>query len=517
MNRILRQWTLPVIWIALIVSACSPSISPTPVSSIATQSAGTATAGTPSLKTPVLLPSPTTLSTPITLTSATVPLPSPTIRQSTPSSTPASEYPIVEADRTSVEVSPEITDWLQNNSLILSTIQPGDNMTDLAPLKEIIGDADVVILGESTHGAHEFFEIKHRLFRFLAEDMGFTVLAVEDGLSPSLNINQWVHGGSNDLQSAIANMQWNISTSEMVDLIEWMRDYNVTREVEGQLSYYGFDLADPHLDLEAVRAYIRKVDPNSIEKFNSWFACMPVYSSAIAAYRAQSAEEKDSCRNNLMEAYNYILAQRSSYEILSSPKDWAYALRITHNLLQVERSYSLQDRTEFNSLRQQYMVDNISWIVSQVEVNERIVLWTHNGHGSELDRDLSALENLDVVSFGLTFYEGEFLAFGRDQQGQLDGQLLPRRAFLPPSDSYEHYFQSAGIPRFILNLQSISPRSEATEWLYQHHALRAVGCCYNYEDPDFHFSYRPILSEEFDLVIFIDQVSPSHVLGNVSP
>jgi erythromycin esterase-like protein len=49
----------------------------------------------------------------------------------------------------------------------------------LEPLKGIIGKASVVGLGESIHTSGGFYRMKHRVFRFLVEKMGFRAFAIE--------------------------------------------------------------------------------------------------------------------------------------------------------------------------------------------------------------------------------------------------------------------------------------------------------------------------------------------------
>lgn len=506
------RWILLLLWSALAVIACSsavPSATPAIVSLTATQrielplSVSTSTATNTILATHSPPPSFTAVPA-FTNTPAAPPSPVRTpivARETTPTFSPTPELV--------PSVAPEIVTWLQGNAIPLSTTHPNSDSTDLMPLREIIGDARVVALGEATHGTHEFLEMKHRLFRFLVEEMGFTVLAVEDSFTSSYAVNKWIHGSSGEPQEALAAMGWNIRTNEVVDLIRWMRDYNSTREPQSQLSFYSFDLGNGDKDLEVVRAYIRKVDPGAMYLFNAWYVCMPVDGSTLSAYRAKPEEEQASCRNNLTEAHNYLLAQRSSYEAASSPKEWAYILQTAQTILQNEAIYSLQDESQYSALRQQYMADNASWILNQAEPGEKIVLWAHNGHVRHLDQDLTDLQGLDVVSVGFTFYDGEFMAYGYDQNRRLDGQLIPRHAPLPPPDSYEHYFQSAGLPSFILDLQEVPAGSEATDWLHQSLALRSVGCCFYYEKPETHHSYMPILAEEFDLIVFLEQTSPS--------
>lgn len=94
---------------------------------------------------------------------------------STSSSTPAPK-PTIRPDK----LDEAVVAWLRERAIPFDTSEPVDNYSDLMPLKQIIGDARIVALGEATHGTHEFFTMKHRILRFLVEQMGFSVFGIED-------------------------------------------------------------------------------------------------------------------------------------------------------------------------------------------------------------------------------------------------------------------------------------------------------------------------------------------------
>lgn len=72
--------------------------------------------------------------------------------------------------------------WLRDNASLLRTLDPDDHdFSDLQPLRDIVGEARVVAIGESTHRAHEVYQIRHRLARFLLTRMGFTASVMESG------------------------------------------------------------------------------------------------------------------------------------------------------------------------------------------------------------------------------------------------------------------------------------------------------------------------------------------------
>jgi hypothetical protein len=73
--------------------------------------------------------------------------------------------------------------WLQKEAIRVRTVDPADeDFRDLEPLKKMIGDARIVMLGEISHGDGTTMLAKSRLVRFLHQQMDFDVLVFESGL-----------------------------------------------------------------------------------------------------------------------------------------------------------------------------------------------------------------------------------------------------------------------------------------------------------------------------------------------
>ena len=121
----------------------------------------------------------------------------------------------------------EVIDWMRAHAVPIATAEAGHGFADLAPLKQIIGDARIVSVGEATHGTREFFQLKHRLFEYLATELGFTIFAIEANWPESLAIDEYVQTGKGDPQKALDGIYfWTWNTEEVLDLIRWMRRYN---------------------------------------------------------------------------------------------------------------------------------------------------------------------------------------------------------------------------------------------------------------------------------------------------
>ena len=137
---------------------------------------------------------------------------------------------------------PSVQTWIRQNAHPLQTTEPGEANADLQPLKQMVGDAAIVGLGEANHGTHEFFTMKQRIFEFLVEQMGFTTLAFENGWDASRQIDNYILTGNGNLDTLMRNdlyAAW--QTEEVRNLIEWMRAYDADPAHATKVHFVGID------------------------------------------------------------------------------------------------------------------------------------------------------------------------------------------------------------------------------------------------------------------------------------
>ncbi len=170
--------------------------------------------------------------------------------------------------------------WIKEQAIPFKTVEADNGFVDLLPLKELIGDARIVSLGESTHGSREIFQMKHRLVEFLATEMGFTVFSIEASMPESYRVNDYVLRGTGDPKQLIAGMYfWTWNTEEVFEMVEWMRRFN--REKVGRIEFAGFDMQEPRVAMQNVIDFLEQEDAD-------------LYATAKQAYaKAQRATISD--------------------------------------------------------------------------------------------------------------------------------------------------------------------------------------------------------------------------------
>ena len=151
--------------------------------------------------------------------------------------------------------------WLKAHVIELKSVNAGTGFDDLRPLKDLIGPARIVALGEGTHGTREFFQMKHRLVEYLATELGFTIFAIEANLPEAYRVNDFVRTGEGEPRKLLAGMYfWTWNTQEVLDMILWMRAFNESGK--GHIEFTGFDMQTPDVAMQIAREYVARVEPD---------------------------------------------------------------------------------------------------------------------------------------------------------------------------------------------------------------------------------------------------------------
>jgi erythromycin esterase-like protein len=174
-----------------------------------------------------------------------------------------------------------VVEWIKAQAVPVKTVEAGHGFGDLAPLSPLLQDAEVVALGEDTHGTHEVFQMKHRMIEYLVSELGFSIFAIEANMPEAHRLNDYVLGGEGDVNALIKGMYfWTWTTKEVRDLVEWMRKFNAdpAHHAAGRhVEFTGFDMQIPDVAAKIAADFLAKYDqPSFLPKVE-------------AAYRAVSA------------------------------------------------------------------------------------------------------------------------------------------------------------------------------------------------------------------------------------
>lgn len=395
------------------------------------------------------------------------------------------------------EPSRDQLDWLRTNAIPLRTPDAGSGFDDLQPLKQIIGNARVVGLGEATHGTREFFRMKHRMVEFLATEMGFTIFSIEANMPEAYRVNDYVLRGRGDPKRLLAGMYfWTWNTQEVLDMIEWMREFNASGR--GRIQFTGNDMQTAPVAATIVREFVAKAEPSYLATVNA--AYQRVQSAAPLATNTQALLDihwdASWAAHGVRE---YFEANFDKYVAASTlaEADWALQnARIVEMAAYVKIGGGLH--------RDEMMAHNTRWILDR-NPGAKMALWAHNYHVSRLPGAqgswLSRFYGADYRNLGFAFHEGKYNAVSL-----ATGRLGPADAAPSFPGSVEYVFHQTGLLLFVLDLRKASA-TNAGSWLLSEQEFREIGAVVTDG-----FSARGTLTQDYDALIYFDQTTPSVLL-----
>ncbi|TVL90569.1 erythromycin esterase family protein [Streptomyces sp. SAJ15] len=401
----------------------------------------------------------------------------------------------------------------------LRSTEPSGPSSDLRPFGRMVGDAKVVGLGEATHGSHEFFAMKHRVFRYLVEQQGFRSFALEAPWSTGLRLNAYVLRGEGDPRRIMreefqdAYRFWN--NDEYLSLLRWMRAYNVAHPKD-PVQFMGddFGYAGPEL-YDRVTDYVREAHPALLPEFTELYRGLRPTTDVRAymtAYMAKPLDERREMAARTRRALDLLSARRPG----SGPAErarFAWAVRHATALDQTAQQYAFDfaDPTGVRDamlFRDRAMADNTAWW--QRQTGDRVLLSAHNAHVSYESYDAGSYPRMqgaflrdrlgsDYVSVGFTFDRGSFKATDPE------GKAISTHTVGPAAPgSNEHTLDRVRHRDYVVDLRSAPPAARA--WLATPRPTRAIGT--SYPEPDRSLALAP----SHDVLIHLREMRAAELL-----
>jgi len=396
---------------------------------------------------------------------------------------------------------------------------------DYDPLLEIIGDARLVLLGEASHGTHEFYRERAEITKWLITEKGFRAVAVEADWPDAYSVNRFVRGISDETESidALADFKrfpiWMWRNADVLDFVGWLREYNATIASTAKVGFYGLDLYSLHTSIEAVLRYLSKVDPEAATRASYRYSCFDHYGEDTQTYGyAAGFGLSKTCQDEVVTQLLELRRRAADYagrDGRVAEDEYFYTeqnARLVKNAEEYYRSM-FQDRVSSWNLRDRHMAETLEKLISYMGTTDRpakVVVWEHNSHlgdaratqmgdAGELNVGQLVREGYghDARLIGFTTYEGTVTA-----ASAWDSPAERKRVRPALADSYQALFHAIGLPRFLLSLRE---DSHAVSLLRQSRVQRAIGVIYLPEtERQSHYFYAR-LADQFDAVLHFDR------------
>src|SRR5437660_10809664 len=193
--------------------------------------------------------------------------------------------------------------------------------SDYDPLLKLIHEARFCLLGEATHGTHEFYRERAEITKRLIKEKGFIAVAVEADWPDAFRVNRYVRGLSDDRNAdeALSGFKrfptWMWRNTVVLDFVEWLRDYNSSLPTNvAKVGFYGLDLYSLYSSIEAVLGYLTKVDPAAAKRARYRYSCFEHFAEDTQAYGyAANLGLTESCDHEVVEQLIELRRQAADY------------------------------------------------------------------------------------------------------------------------------------------------------------------------------------------------------------
>lgn len=398
-------------------------------------------------------------------------------------------------------------------------------------LDELIGDARVVLIGESSHGTREFYEARAEITKWLIEEKRFNAVTAEADWPDAYRVNRYVRGLGADAtaEEALRGFErfpaWMWRNVVVRDFATWLRRHNQGRDPRHQCGFYGLDLYSLHSSMQEVIAYLDNVDRLAADRARRRYACFDHASAEgdgqaygfAAAFGAGLSCEKQAIEQLVEMQRNALEYARRDGLLAEDELFYAQQNAVTVRNAEVYYRAMFSGRVTSWNLRDRHMGQTLDALLTHLDKTRggdpsRIVVWAHNSHvGDARATEMGADGQLtlgqlarekygsDTRLIGFSTYSGTVTA-ASDWGGPAERKVV-RKAL---NGSIEELLHETGNPNFLVSPQLAK---EAAEPLSAVRLGRAIGVIYlpATERQSHYFHNRP--ADQFDAIIHIDHTS----------
>lgn len=409
------------------------------------------------------------------------------------------------------------------NDKIAKDFFPLENPKDLDPLMERIGNSKYVLLGEASHGTHEYYTWRAEISKRLIQEKGFSFIAVEGDWPDCYKINRWIKnlpGSGNSIKEVLNEFKrwptWMWANWEIAGFSEWLRKFNFDLAPQEKIGFYGLDVYSLWESLETLVNYLEKEDPETAVLAKEVADCFEPYKandSYVTAYRGL----RQKCKNEVVQLLQEVRGNISKYD--DEPEAGLNAELNSLVMKNAEKYYEAManfDNSSWN-VRDSHMVETLNTLMDFHKPDAKVIVWEHNTHvGDARATDMAAdgMHNVGqlvrqqhmedgVVLVGFGSYEGTVVA-GDFWGGKMKKMKLPKA--IPGSVENMLHQESHENKLLVFN-----EKSTLKERFHQVLGHRAVGVVYQ---PEYERgNYVPsILSDRYDAFLYIDKTKALHPL-----
>jgi erythromycin esterase-like protein len=400
---------------------------------------------------------------------------------------------------------------------------------------ELVGDARFVLIGEASHGTHEFYKYRAEITKRLITEKGFSAVAVEADFPDAYRVNRYVRGLGEDqtADDALADFTrfplWMWRNRVVLEFVDWLKSHNDELETNTKIGFYGLDLYSLHSSMKSVLDYLKKVDPEAAKIARNRYSCFDHFGEDAQSYGyAANYDAHFSCEDEAVKQLVELQKRAAEYanrDGFVARDEFFFAeqnARLVKNAEEYYRSM-YKGRVSSWNLRDRHMAETLDALAAHLgseNQNARIVVWAHNSHlGDARATEMGERGEWNVGQLAREKYKNEACLIGfTTHTGTVaaatnwDEPAQSKRVRPSHKDSYEQIFHQTELPGFFLNLRD----DDIKEILSKPQLERAIGVIYRPETERVSHYFTAVLSEQFDGVIHFDETRAVQPLDKIS-
>lgn len=386
-----------------------------------------------------------------------------------------------------------------------------------------MSNCKVVGLGEATHGTKEFFQLKHRIFKYLVENHEYKIFAFECDMGESYYINNFINEGEGDIDHLMKNIMhfWTWRTEEVKDLLIWMKDYNENKSEEEKIHFIGVDCQFLTYQADIIMSYFDKTNISLPESSLQFLTEIDQIGWNISDYYSDitlgEKEAIDDKVNTLLTKFEDL-----KNELISNSSEFEYKFvnQIALNIKQINDVLYGYKHNSLTNYRDLYMAQNTLWTTDLFGGNTKVALWAHNAHVANSESfeamGLHLKEELqdDYQIIGFSFSVGSFTAVRTGLAGLIVTPWVPIKIWKPRRRSINYVFHHAKYDNFILRALDIQEKSAFGIFISQPQRFLNIGAGFNrlFYLIGFYHSITELM-QEYDVVIHWDKTEAAEQLN----
>jgi erythromycin esterase-like protein len=402
---------------------------------------------------------------------------------------------------------------------VAAVARPLTNARDEAALVERVRGARTLLIGEASHGTHEFYALRAALTRRLVAEHGFVAVALEADWPDTFRAHRYVTHRSDDADADAALRDfrrfpaWMWRNDVMREFCEWLREHNRGGRPGAQAGLYGLDLYSLHASIEAVLRYLDAVDPGAAQRARARYGCFEHYGDP-QHYGLAASGGSESCEKEVVDQLvdlrrragdlGRVDGHPAHEEFFSAEQN----ARLIRNAEQYYRAM-FRRRDESWNLRDLHMAETLGALRERLGPDAGIVVWAHNSHlGDARATDMSRRGEVNLgqlvrercgeasLSIGFCTYGGTVTA-----ADDWDGPAERKRVRPGLAGSWEALMHATAHDRFWLDLRDAATAGATREQRLQ----RAIGVIYRPRTERWSHYFSARLPDQFDVYVHLDE------------